>query len=170
MTPNPSAKPGPSPITGFDAERFEVSRIATTEVNPQTASITFEITVGNHRIGQKVFCGLLDRELRSGMGIAVDTMNGELTDLVNDQGIIGYLNTTPIPEGKPFTIRLTMDKFGATHICSARIAGEKILYPSVLLDTVREIGAVVGSTTAEVREIEFVGPRLAVNPSATVAA
>ena len=38
MTPNPSAKPGPSPITGFDAERFEVSRIATTEVNPQTAN------------------------------------------------------------------------------------------------------------------------------------
>ena len=170
MTTNPTTQSATSPITAFDSERFEVNRIETVHVDSESTSISFEITVEHHLAGQKIFCGLLDRDLQAGMGLAVDTMTGELIDLINNQGIIGYLNTSPITEGDPFTLRLTMDKFGSTHICSAHIAGEKILYPSVLLDSVSEIGAVVGSTLTDSENIVFKNPKLQVIPSATATA
>lgn len=159
---------GSSSPAAFQDERFAVSRVETAKLESGSASITFEVEVHNHRLGQKVFCGLLDRELRSGVGLSIDTESGEVVDLINDQGIIGYLNNCPLLEGKMFSLRLTMDKFGSTHICSAEIAGEHILYPAVLLNQVEEIGVVLGSTLTEDHGITFEKTRLQVNPAASI--
>ena len=170
MSTNPTTQPGSIAASNLDSDRFAVNRIESVQIGSKSSSITFEIEVRHHQVGQRIFCGLLDRELKSGVGLAVDTMTGELVDLINDQGIIGYLNTNPIAEGAPFSVRLTMDKFGPTHICSVHICGEKILYPAVLLDDVSEIGAVVGSTQGKDQKVEFLNPQLEVLPSSTVAA
>ncbi len=170
MSTNPATPPDSITAANLDSDRFAVNRIESARIGSTSAGITFEIEVHHHQVGQRIFCGLLDRELKAGVGLAIDTMTGELVDLINDQGIIGYLNNSPIAEGPPFSIRLTMDKFGQTHICSVHICGEKILYPAVLLDEVSEIGAVVGSTLQDDQKVEFLNPHLEVLPSSTVAA
>jgi hypothetical protein len=128
------------------ADRYAVTWVEAAKIENECAAITFEAEVWNHRKGQKIFIGLLDKDLKTGVGLAIDTEGGEVIDMINDQGILGYLSEAPLAEGGPLSLRFSIDKFGTTHICSAEICGERILYPAVLLDDSYEIGAVIGST------------------------
>lgn len=170
MTTKSTNPSGDGMSAGLKDEKFAVNRVETARLESDSASIIFEVEVHHLRVGQKIFCGLLDRELKAGVGLSIDTESGEIVDLINDQGIIGFLNAAPLPEGVPILLRLSMDKFGSTHICNAEIAGEHILYPAVLLDKVGEIGAVLGSTLSEEHGISFENARLEIDSKVTAAA
>ncbi len=152
------------------ADKFAVSWVESARIESDSANISFEAEVWHHRSGQKLFIGLLDKNLRSGVGIGIDTASGEILDMINDQGIIGYLDDAALPEGGPVTVRVELDKFGTTHICSLEICGESILYPAVLLDQAYEIGGVLGSTLCKGHAITFENTVLKVSENVGAAA
>ncbi|MFV1994619.1 MAG: hypothetical protein ACC661_04215, partial [Verrucomicrobiales bacterium] len=169
MTTDRSAAPNSTAQSALE-ERFTVNRVESSCVDSDCATITFDAWIDRHNRGQRIFCGLLSRDLSTGVGLSIDTATGEIVDLINDQGIIGYLNSCPFPGKNPVPLHLRMEKFGSTFICKVEVAGEAILYPAVLLTNVTEIGAVLGSTQGQGGAAVFSRTSLSVSPNITAAA
>ena len=71
MTTKESAPLGSPAPAAFQDDRFAVSRVETAKLTTESANINFDVEVHHHTVGQKIFCGLLDNELKSGVGLSI---------------------------------------------------------------------------------------------------
>ena len=140
--------------TDFGNQRYNITRIYDTIIDVENGEAAFEIELRLRHNQQKLFFGLLDTDSldkrsfapTSGIAISIDPVNGEIVDLVNSQGIIGYLEATPLEERESIFLCIDVEKLRSIFIPKITVGEEKILHPALHLQNQQPVSLVVGST------------------------
>lgn len=125
-------------------EQFQLHAIDQTCLSMGQSQVTFSIELEHDHITQRVLVGLLDEERKRGACIAIYPATGEVCDLTNDGGVIGYLSLSPMMPGQSIHCELLIYKYGPNCVCTARIGGETFLYPAFVLNGSPRLTALVG--------------------------
>lgn len=136
-TPAPLAS-SETAFTGFDLVRFgEIL------VPDHPLRFGFQVDIVPSQIGsQQVVFALLstDREAPYGNGrthgfvVKVDLLSGEVWDLLNDSGLVGWIERPMdhFTDEEPLTLNWEVEHHGAALIPRLQIADEVFLYPALL--------------------------------------
>ena len=138
----------------FGNQRFNITRIYDTMIDVENGEAAFEIELRLRHVEQKIFFGLLDTDgldrraiSRScGIAVSIDPLSGEVVDLINSQGVIGYLEAVPLEEREPIFLCIDVEKLRSIFIPKITVGEEKILHPALHLLNQQPVGLVVGST------------------------
>lgn len=133
-------------------DRFDLQTLEQASIDDSHTRITLSLLLEHHHITQRLFFALLDDQLQQGVAISVHPATGEVCDLSNDAGVVGYLASSPLPPNVPVDCEITLMKFGPNCVCSARIAGETFLYPAFALPYCPHLSAIVGVESDNVRD------------------
>ena len=140
--------------TDFGNQRFNITRIYDTIIDVENGEAAFEIELRLRHRQQKLFFGLLDTEsldanrfsASSGIAVSIDPQSGEVVDMVNSQGIIGYLDETPLEERESIFLCIDVEKLRSIFIPKVTVGEEKILHPALHMSNQQPISLVVGSS------------------------
>lgn len=143
--------------TEFGNQNFNITRLHDTPIGMDHGEVVFEIEMRMQHHDQRLFVGLLDTDLldvssmsqHRGIGISIDPESGEVLDAINGQGIIGYLDETPLEPDTPTFLCLEFEKIKRIYIPKLTVGEEKILHPALHLPEISSMSLVVGSTAAD---------------------
>lgn len=131
---------------------YTVSKIDSA-VPPSTGGdISFDVDVSLGGEGQHIFIGLLEtstlsiRENSPGIGISIDPRTGAITDVVNDQGVIGYIEDEDLTPGRQLSVRMEVEVLNQVCIPKLTIGEESFLHPALFLGSPATLTALVGSS------------------------
>ena len=137
MFPN---KPHPLTLPDVEFESFDVLNFGTVAAPAKPSRFGFQVDVTpSVALGQVVF-GLMQEPHRPGMqrigfGVRVDLERGEIWDIVNGSGLIGWVEAPlgSTADGKPESIlfSLEIERIGSALLPKLQIGGEEWLYPAV---------------------------------------
>jgi hypothetical protein len=116
----------------------------TPSVDNPNAEVSFKVDIEPVRVTRRVVVGILDEKRKRGIAVAIYPATGEVCDLCNGGGVIGYLGNSPLAPGVPVPCDLTLYRFGPNFVCSVRIQGEIFLYPAFSLSGATRLTAFVG--------------------------
>ncbi len=127
-------------------DRFDYKALKTAHVDTHSGSeMSFQVEVIPARMTQRVLVGFFDEATQKGISVAFFPATGEVCDLTNDGGVIGYLSKAPTIPGDPVSCELKISRFGRNLVCNVRIQGELFLYPAYIAgDEDAFLTAVVG--------------------------
>lgn len=131
---------------------YTVRRVETTHPPTGRSHLKFEIECLAATSEQKIFIGLMETDglgtssNSPGLGISIDMDSGLVMDLVNQQGVIGFLESAPLPTHEP--LRITVDVEIIQHVYLPRITvgTESILHPALYLEVPGQLSALVGAS------------------------
>ena len=143
--------------TEFGNQLFNVSHLHDAPIQMEHGEAVFEIELRLRHLDQRLFVGLLDaREFEGsgldghrGVGVSIDPESGEVFDVVNGQGIIGYLEAAPLEVNLSTFLCLEFEKIKRIFIPKLTVGEEKILHPALHLPEFRSMSLVVGTTTED---------------------
>ncbi|MDF1825315.1 MAG: hypothetical protein P1U68_11775 [Verrucomicrobiales bacterium] len=128
-----------------DLSQFQLEELGQTPpVENPNAEVSFKVDIEPSRVTRRIVVGILDESCKRGISIAIYPATGEVCDLTNGGGVIGYLSRTPLNPGVPVSCDLTLYRFGSNFVCSARVQGEIFLYPAFSMDGTARLTAFVG--------------------------
>lgn len=131
-----------NPVPSLDQfHRHAIDQICLTEDQSQ---VTYSIELEHDHITQRLLFGLLDENRERGACVAIYPATGEVCDLTNGGGVIGYLSLSPLIPGQSIHCELLIYKYGPNCVCTARICGETFLYPAFVMDGHPRLTALVG--------------------------
>ena len=125
-------------------EQFTVQAVDEIRFSSSNAELRYSVEIEPRSVTNRVLVGLVDQQRRNGMAIAIYPATGEVCDVINDGGVIGYLSSAPLNPSAPIRCELTLFRFGKNFVCSAMIDGETFLYPAFCYDPDLPMAAVVG--------------------------
>jgi hypothetical protein len=125
-------------------EHFQLQALDQQMVGSDQAQISFRVEIEHEHMTQRILVALLDESRRQGMAIAIYPATGEVCDLTNGGGVIGYLSSSPLEPHQGISCELTIYKFGQNCVCSSRIQGETFLYPAFMMEGSHRITAMAG--------------------------
>ncbi len=131
-----------NPVPSLD--QFQLHAIDQACLTSGQSQISFSIELEHDHITQRVLVGLLDEDRERGACIAIYPATGEVCDLTNGGGVIGYLSLSPLMPGQSIHCELLIYKYGPNFVCSSRICGETFLYPAFALPGSPRLTALVG--------------------------
>ena len=132
-----------SPIPNL--EQFQLEELGQTPpIENPNAEVSFKVDLEPARVTRRVVVGIQDESRNRGIIVAVYPATGEVCDLSNGGGVIGYLSQAPVSPNAPITCDLTLYRFGSNFVCSVRILGEIFLYPAFSLEGCTKLTAFVG--------------------------
>jgi hypothetical protein len=148
----------PSPVTLPDAEltAFDVLSFGTLQTPSKPTRFGFQLDMNAQPgLGQVVF-GLIqsngDRSQkgRIGFGVRIDLERGEIWDVVNDSGLVGWVQESLSPSDskdfEPLLLSLEIERVGSALLPKLQIGGEEWLYPAVRSVDGIELTAFAGTT------------------------
>jgi hypothetical protein len=132
-----------------ELSQFALEELGQTPIveNPN-AEVSFKVDIEPSRVTRRVVVGILDESRKRGIAVAIYPATGEVCDLSNGGGVIGYLARSPLAPGVPVPCDLTLYRFGQNFVCSVRIQGEIFLYPAFSLSSSTKLTAFVGQEAA----------------------
>ena len=147
---------------------YTVSKIDSAKPPTAKGNVSFEVTVTLGQPEQRIFVGLLEtallghRKSSPGIGISIDPCTGIIMDVVNDQGVIGYLEDEDLIEGRQLTIKVEIEVL--KHVCIPKltIGSETFLHPSLYLESLSRLTGLVGTAIVPHAHARFSDGRLAV--------
>ncbi len=141
-----------SMIYSAENNLYNVRRVDTAAVPHERSTLVFECDLHQGVRSQKVFLGLMETDsvgiaARSpGIGIAVDLQTGLITDVVNDQGVLGYLENAPAETEGPLHVTIEVEMIGRVVLPKIIVGGDVILHPALYLDAQDGLSALVGTS------------------------
>lgn len=133
-----------------DLAHFQLEELGQTPaVDNPNAEVSFKVDIEPNRVTRRLVVGILDESRKRGISIAIYPATGEVCDLTNGGGVIGYLSTVPLNPGVPVPCDLTLYRFGKNFVCSVRVCGEIFLYPAFSMDGSARLSAFVGQEAGE---------------------
>src|SRR5688572_14304753 len=150
-----------SMIYSAENNLYAVRRVDTAAMPDQRSTIVFECDLHQGVRSQKVFLGLMETDSvgivsRSpGIGIAVDLQTGLVTDLVNDQGVLGYLENAPGDSDGPLHVRIEVEMIGRVVLPRIIVGDDVILHPALYLDAKEGLSALVGTSVHPLGDAKF---------------
>ncbi len=148
---------------------FTVSKVDSAEPPSNKGDVRFQVEVTLGSEGQHIFVGLLEtsalsiRDNSPGIGISLDPCTGAIMDVVNDQGIIGYLEDEDLHPGRQLQIEIEIEVLNEVCIPRLTISGEKFLHPALLLGHPSSLTALVGCAVTGTERAVFGRSQLQVN-------
>lgn len=144
----------PSKAMIYSAEHnlYAVRRVDTTAIPEHRTTLVFEGDLHHGERSQKLFLGLMETDSvgiasRSpGIGVAIDLQTGLVTDLVNDQGVLGYLENPPGEADGPVHVRVEVETIGRVLLPRIIVGDDVILHPALYLDAQEGLSALVGTS------------------------
>lgn len=155
-----------SMIYSAENNLFAVRRVDTAAVTEKRSTLVFECDLHQGVRDQKVFFGLMETETvgitsnSPGIGVAVDLQTGLVTDVVNDLGVIGYLENPPGDAGAPVHVTVELEVIGHVVLPRIRVGADEILHPALYLDTRGGLSALVGTSVYPLGDARFENARL----------
>jgi hypothetical protein len=143
-------------------DQFAVHRANAVSVSTDRAIMTLDVEFRHRCPATGLFCGVMDDHMSAGIGFFIDYTTGEVIDVINDQGIIAYLNHAPLPENRLTPIHLDIDKFGPNLISTIEVGNERILYPAIQIHGETRLHGVLGSSPSDCPTTQFGKARLRV--------
>ena len=145
-----------------ELSQFELEELGQTPiVDNAKAEVSFKVDIEPCRVTRRVVVGILDESRKCGIAVAIYPATGEVCDLSNSGGVIGYLARSPLSPGVPVPCDLTLYRFGQNFVCSVRIQGEIFLYPAFALTGSTKLTAFVGQeSTPGAEKLEWSHLRL----------
>ena len=136
-----------------DLEQFDLEELGQTPaVDNPNAEVSFKVDIEPSRVTRRVVVGILDESHKRGISIAIYPATGEVCDVTNGGGVIGYLSQAPLNPGVPVGCDLTLYRFGKNFVCSVRVFGEIFLYPAFSMDGNARLTAFVGEEKSDSEE------------------
>ncbi|HEX2747828.1 MAG TPA: hypothetical protein VHM91_07510 [Verrucomicrobiales bacterium] len=155
------AQSSKSMIYSAENNLYAVRRVDTAAMPDHRSTIVFECDLVHGERGQKVFLGLMETDAVSiaahspGIGISVDLHTGLVTDVVNDQGVLGYLECAPIEADGPLHVRIEVDMIGRVLLPRIVVGNDVILHPALYLDAREGLSALVGTSVHPLGDARF---------------
>lgn len=153
-------------IYSAENQLFAVRRVDTAPMPDRRTTLVFECELHHGVRDQKVFLGLMETDSvgisanSPGIGVAVDLQSGLVTDVVNDQGVIGYLENPPGDAGVPVAVRLEVELIGHVVLPRIIVGGDVILHPALYLDAQGGLSALLGTSVYPFGDARFEKARL----------
>lgn len=150
-----------SMIYSAENNLYAVRRVDTAAVPNHRSTMVFDCDLHQGVRRQKVFLGLMETDSlgiasRSpGIGIAVDLQTGLVTDLVNDQGVLGYLEHAPGDAEGPLHVRIEVEMIGRVLLPRILVGNDIILHPALYLDAQEGLSALVGTSVHPLGDARF---------------
>jgi hypothetical protein len=138
-------------IYSADQHLFAVDRIASAPLTPGRKTLALECDVHQGAESHRIFLGLMETESTGvsrcpGIGICVDLQTGLVTDVVNDMGVLGYLEDAPTEANGPLHVRLEVETIGPVAIPRLMVGNDVILHPALYLEAQDRLSALVGTS------------------------
>lgn len=128
-----------------ELSQFNLEKLGQTpSVDKPNAEVSFKVDLEPARVTRRIVVGIMDESRKRGIAVAIYPATGEVCDLCNGGGVIGYLARAPLAPGQPIPCDLTLYRFGQNFVCSVRIHGEIFLYPAFSLGGAARLTAFVG--------------------------
>lgn len=109
------------------------------------SQISFTVEVEHQHLTQRLMVGLLDDQREHGVAFTIHPATGEVGDLVNGAGVIGYVSLSPLVPGQRIKAEIVIYKYGRNCVCNVRVLGETFLYPAFVLPENTRLTALVGT-------------------------
>ncbi len=127
--------------------QFRLNPLDRAQIESSRSQISFKVDVEHDRMTQRILVGLMDVDKKCGVAVAIYPATGEVCDLSNGDGVIGYLSNAPIKAHETVPVEVLLYKFGQNCVCSVRVNGETFLYPAFMLADPTSLTAIVGHET-----------------------
>lgn len=132
-----------------ELNQFSLEELGQTPlVDKPNAEVSYKVDIEPERVTRRVVVGILDESRKRGIAVAIYPATGEVCDVSNGGGVIGYLANAPLTPGTPIACDLTLYRFGQNFVCSVRVQGEIFLYPAFSLSGSTRLTAFVGQETS----------------------
>lgn len=165
--------PTPTHVTLPEAEfeAFDVLSFGSVTVPAKSSRIGFQIDVKAAQMQSQVMFGLVQPASKSrgmarvGFAVRVDLERGEIWDLVNGSGLIGWVES-PLKDAaadENFLLSLEIERIGSALLPKLQIGGEEWLYPAVRSQDSMELLAVAGCCDQASNPVDASG--MLINPS-----
>ena len=133
---------------------FNMARLYDAELNLSEGDVIFEIELRLRHLDQRFFVGIMATPELSGLpegsfagiGVCIDPESGEVTDAVNGQGVIGYLDHAPLETNESIFLCLEAEKLNRIFIPKLTVGEEKLLHPALHMEHGDFMSLMVGST------------------------
>ena len=143
--------PGKTMIFSTDQILFSLQRIGEVLLPAKRGEVVFSGTFNHRHRGQEIFLALVETtamgqpdERSPGLGIRIDLQTGLIMDLLNDQGVLGYLPYRTLAPHQDIPFSIEMDLIGRVCVPRLVIGGEIILHPALYLITRGSLSALTG--------------------------
>lgn len=143
--------------------QFKLHALEQACLNGSQTQVSFNVEIEHEHITQRIVIALLDENRENGAAVAIYPATGEVCDLTNGGGVIGYLSVSPLVPHQPVPCELLLYRFGRNCVCSVRVHGETFLYPAFMVDGAPRMTALVGHDSGE--GIEWSHSKLTISES-----
>ena len=154
-------------IFSADQMLFALRRVGEVLLPAKRGEVCFSGSFQHRDRGQEVFLALVETsamgqsERSQGIGIKIDLQTGLIMDLLNDQGVLGYLPWRTLAPHQDISFRIEMELIGRVCVPRLVIGGEIILHPSLYLVTRGSLTALTGTALHPLGDAVFSDTHLA---------
>lgn len=140
---------------------FNIHRVGEILLPARRGEVCFSGTFRHQNRGQEVFLALVEASLMGnserspGIGFKIDLQTGLVMDLLNDQGVLGYLPRRTLAPDKDITFRIELELISRVCVPRLIIGGEIFLHPSLYLETRGSLSAMHGTSLHPVGDALF---------------
>jgi hypothetical protein len=148
-------------ILSADQILFTIDHAGEVLLPAKRGEICFSGSFRHQNRGQEVFLALVEttlmrkRERSPGIGFKIDLQTGLVMDLLNDEGVLGYLPRRTLAPDQDITFRIELELIGRVCVPRLVIGGEIFLHPSLYLETRGSLSALTGTSLHPVGDAKF---------------
>ncbi len=154
-------------IYSADNSLYAVERLQSTPLPRERSLLVFDCDLQHSECRQKIFIGIMETDSvgiaphSPGIGVSVCLQTGLITDVINNLGVIGYLEN--VEEALDMHVRIEVEIIGRVYLPRLIIGGDIILHPALYLDAQSELTALVGTSMLPRGDARFLNPRLSMH-------
>lgn len=127
-------------------DNYTIYRLPNDSVITNNNITQFAVDIKISKNSEKIFLGLFNDNQKSGVAVTVNQQNGEIEDVLNGHGIIGYLINSPLKTQKTHCFALSIEKYGKIYLPVININNESLLHPATYIKQNCQINAYAGSS------------------------
>lgn len=148
-------------IYSADQMLFAIRRVGEVLLPAKRGEVSFSGSFRHGTRAQELFLALVETtsmgrgERSPGIGFKIDFQTGLIMDLLNDQGVLGYLPRRLLAPHQDIPFRIEMELLGRVCVPRLVIAGEIFLHPSLYLETRGSLSALTGTSLHPVGDAIF---------------
>ena len=151
-------QPLPITVTEPSLDTFEWVGFGTLSVPSKPVRFGFQVDVVPTAPYPEIAFGIVEREpsggaLGVGFAVRIDLERGEIWDLVNNSGLVGWiehpLGLNVYSSEEPMLLSWEVERIGSVLIPKLQVGGEEWLYPSIRSVVPLELTAVAGCSAEQ---------------------
>ncbi len=162
-----SLQPHPISLPDVEFEAFELLNFGSLEVPAEPVRFGFQIDLTPSVLLSQVVFGLVQKgrkpgkQERVGFAVRLDLDRGEIWDMVNNSGLIGWIEEPQsyisAASQEPILLSIEVERIGSALLPKLQVGGEEWLYPAVRCMEPLEFIAVAGCGSPHSEGLDMFG-------------